>query len=160
MKLHLIKPLLILFFGCVCLGGTAQAAPYAAGSVVEPFTVKNQHGESSEVAPKKLRFVLVSHDMETGKAANGVLSGLGKDYLPGKQAVFMANIEGMPGIGKMFALRKMKKYNHQILLGESAELIGKFPAQAGKVTVLKLRDGKVVEVRYWDPATDVAEVLK
>ena len=66
--------------------------------------------------------------METGKKANAALSALGKDYLPAKNAVYLANIHGMPGIGRMFALPKMKKYSHRIILGDDAALIARFPA--------------------------------
>jgi hypothetical protein len=66
----------------------------------------------------------------------------------------MANIFGMPGIGRMFAMPKMKKYNHRIILADDAALIARFPAQAGKVTVLTLSDGKVSSVGYWTPGAE------
>jgi hypothetical protein len=66
----------------------------------------------------------------------------------------MANIHGMPGIGRMFALPKMKKYTHRIILGDDAALIADFPEQKGKVTVLGLSNGKVTSVSYWDPAAE------
>jgi hypothetical protein len=63
----------------------------------------------------------------------------------------------MPGVGRMFALPKMKKYSHQIILGDDAELIAKFPVTAGKVTVLALTGGKVSSIKYWTPGTDVLD---
>jgi hypothetical protein len=92
--------------------------------------------------------------METGKKANGALNALGKDHLSGKKAVYIANIHGMPGVGRMFALPKMKKYDHRIILGDDAALIADFPEQKGKVTVLGLSNGKVTSVEYWDPSTE------
>lgn len=133
------------------------AAPYSAGQKVESFSAKDQHEQAFTLKPADTRFLLVSHDMETGKKANAALTALGKDYLPGKKAVYVANIHGMPGIGRMFALPKMKKYSHRIILGDDANLIAKFPAETGKVTVLALDDGKVQSIKYWTPGTEGVE---
>jgi hypothetical protein len=147
------KPLSVLFafaFGALC----AHADPYKAGDAIQPFTAKDQHEKDYTFDAKSTRYLLVSHDMETGKKANGALTTLGKDHLAGKKAVYIANIHGMPGIGRMFALPKMKNYNHRIILGDDAALIANFPEQKGKVTVLGLENGKVRSVQYWDPSTE------
>lgn len=134
--------------------GSTLAAPYAEGSKVESFTAKDQHEQAFTFKPATTRFLLVSHDMETGKKANAALTALGKDYLPAKNAVYVANIHGMPGIGRMFAMPKMKKYAHRIILGDDEALIAKFPEQKDKVTVLKLNDGKVSSITYWNPGAE------
>ena len=92
--------------------------------------------------------------METGKKANAVLSPLGMEFLGSKKAVYMANIFGMPGIGRMFAIPKMKKYSHRIILADDAALIAHFPVQTGKVTVLTLSSGKVASIAYWTPGAE------
>ena len=132
----------------------AQAAPYAAGSKVESFTAKTQHEKAYVFKPADTRFLLVSHDMETGKKANAVLTTVGPENLSNKKVVYLANIHGMPGVGRMFALPKMRKYSHTIILGDDAALIAKFPEQKNKVTVLKLAGGKVSSVQYWSPGAE------
>lgn len=138
---------------------TAFADPYAVGSKVAPFSANDQHGGAFTLNAKDTRFLLVSFDMETGKKANGALNALGQGYLPNKKAVYVANIHGMPGIGRMFALPKMRKYAHRIVLGDDENLLAPYPQQPGKVTVLKLDDGKVEKVSYWDPATEGVDGL-
>ncbi len=133
------------------------AAPYETGQRVEAFQAKDQFEIAFTLKPSETRFLLVSQDMETGKKANSALTTLGKDYLPGKKAVYVANINGMPAVGRMFALPKMKKYNHRIILGDDAALIARFPAQPGKVTVLSLSDGKVRSIKYWTPGNEGVE---
>jgi hypothetical protein len=55
----------------------------------------------------------------------------------------------------------MKKYAHRIVLGDEENLLAPFPQEAGKVTVLKLNNGMVSAVGYWDPATQgIDQVLK
>jgi hypothetical protein len=57
----------------------------------------------------------------------------------------------------MFALPKMKKYSHRIVLGDDAALIAGFPRQQGKITILKLSGGKVESVSYWDPSSEAVD---
>lgn len=161
MKPPSIKRIGIALVICALSIGHAMADPYSTGSKVASFTAKDQHEKEFTLKPADTRFLLVSHDMDTGKKANGALTALGKDYLGSKSAVYVANIHGMPGIGRMFALPKMRKYAHRIILGDDAALIANFPEQAGKVTILTLSDGKVQSVRYWTPGTDnVGDFLK
>ena len=148
---------LITFAAAVLSLGIAHAAPYAAGAKVESFTAKDQHEQAFTFKPEKTKFLLVSHDMETGKKANAALNALGKDYLGTQKAVYVANIHGMPGIGRMFAMPKMRKYVHRIILGDDEALIAKFPEQKDKVTVLNLDGGKVAAISYWSPANESLE---
>jgi hypothetical protein len=124
---------------------------------VESFTAKDQHDNPFTLKPAETKFLLVSHDMETGKKANAALNALDKDYLGSKNAVYVANIHGMPGIGRMFAMPKMRKYVHRIILGDDEALIAKFPEQKGKVTVLKLDGGKVNSISYWTPGAEAPD---
>lgn len=139
----------------------ASAAPYATGDKMEPFTSKDQHDKPFTLAPSQTRFLLVSHDMETGKQANAVLTTVGPENLRRDQVIYLANIHGMPGIGRMFALPKMRKYSHSIILADDPVLIEKFPMQKGKVTVLRLQGDQVKEIRYWTPGVEpLSDFLK
>ena len=132
----------------------AFSAPYEKGQRVDAFLAKDQFDNAFTFKPAETEYLLVSHDMETGKKANAALTALGKDYLGSKKAVYMANIFGMPGIGRMFAFPKMKKYSHRIILADDAALIAHFPEQKDKVTVLALSGGKVASISYWTPGAE------
>lgn len=157
MKTSLIKKLSFTLAATVFSVITAIAGPYEKGQAVASYTAKDQFDNAFTFKPTESKFLLVSYDMETGKKANTALTALGKDYLPSKNAVYMANIFGMPGIGRMFAIPKMKKYSHRIILADDAALIARFPEQKGKVAVLTLSDGKVKSISYWTPGTDAVE---
>jgi len=154
---------LIRFFSCliISLYAAAFAAPCEVGKTLAPFSAKDQHDQAFEFKSGALRYLLVSHDMDTGKRANAALHAAGADYLPGKRAAYLANIHGMPGIGRVFALPKMRKYCHRIILGDDAELITRFPEQTGKVTVLALDGDKVTAIHFWTPESEpIDSVLK
>lgn len=130
------------------LGISAFAAPCEVGKALAPFSAKDQHDQAFEFKSGALRYLLVSHDMDTGKRANAALHAADSNCLPSKRAAYLANIYGMPGIGSAFALPKMRKFCHRIILGDDAELITRFPEQKGKVTVLILDGDKVTAIRY------------
>lgn len=157
MKINLIKTVCVALVLGLGSALTAWSAPYAKGQAVVAFQAKDQHEQAFTLDPAGTRYLLVSHDMETGKRANAVLTTVGPDNLATKKVVYLANIHGMPAVGRMFALPKMKKYSHRIILGDDAELIARFPVEAGKVTVLALSGGKITSIKYWNPGTEALD---
>ena len=92
----------------------------AVGDTVPALTAKDQHDKAFTLGDEA-GYLLVAFDMGTGKAANGRLEKKGATWLDEHQAVYVSNIHGMPGVGRMFALPKMRKYPHRIILaGPSA----------------------------------------
>ena len=147
----------LLFFLSLFLG-TASAQQYQVGSTVKPFAANDQHGKAYKF-DANTRILLISEDMATGKKANAALDKKGAAYFPARKAAYVANIHGMPGIGRMFAFKKMKKYSHRIIYGDDKDLMTPFPFQASKVTVLRLDSkGKILRISYWDPAKEDVEV--
>ena len=147
---------MLLFFPL--LVGGVSAEQYKVGSKVKPFAANDQHGRVYQFN-SKTRFLLLSMDMATGKKANKVLDAKGAAYFPQKKAAYLANIHGMPGIGRYFAFKKMKKYSHRIIYGDDKDLMTPFPTQKDKVTVLKLNSKEsILKVSYWDPAKEDVEM--
>jgi len=132
---------------------------YKVGSAVTPFSASDQFGTPFKFNAD-CQALLISFDMETGKRANVKLSALGKEFLPKHHAVYVANINGMPKIGRVFAFPKMRSYAHRIVLADDDALLGPFPRKEKLVTLLLLKQGKVTAVRYWDPEKmDIGKIL-
>lgn len=159
MKTNLIKTFSLSIALSLVTTLTSWSAPYEQGQEMASFKAKDQHEQDFTLAPKETKFLLVSHDMETGKRANAVLTEVGQEKLAKQKAVFMANVFGMPGIGRFFAFPKMRKYNHRIIIADDAALIALFPSQQGKVTVLALNDGKISSIKYWNPGSDALDAF-
>lgn len=161
MKTILIKKSAAILFVTLFGISASSAEPYAKGKKIEAFNAMDQHDVNYHFKPSEMKYLLVSHDMETGKKANAVLTTLGRDYFSNHKAAYLANIHGMPGIGRMFAIPKMRKYAHRIILGDDPDLIAKFPEQAGKVTVIAISDGIIRSIDYWSPGEKkIDEFLK
>jgi len=138
----------------------AESASLAPGQAFPFFSAQDQHEQSVELKPG-LKWILVSFDMGTGKRANRYLEKLGADFLPEHDAVFIANIYGMPWVGRKFAMPKMRKYPHQIVLADQEGLLDAFPQKDKHVSLFKLdSDGKILEVQFWDPTEDELPFMK
>jgi len=158
-----IKLFCLFLFSVVAATGqeNPQNQKYALGSQVKPFEANDQHGEAYKL-DANTRYLLLSFDMSSGKVANSALTKKGKDYFGRKKIAYVANIHGMPGIGRFFAFKKMKKYEHRIIYGDDANLMTPFPETKDKVTVLKLDSKqKILGISYWDPEKeDLEKYLK
>lgn len=136
---------------------TLQAKPLAIGDVMPKLSATDQHEKAYEIT-SDTRYVLVSFDMGPGKQANAYLNEKGADYLPKNKAVYVANIHGMPNIiANTFALPKMRKYAHRILVMNEAGLFDEWPQEKGTVSVFALdADGKITAITQWSPKSEKA----
>ncbi|MCB1122715.1 MAG: hypothetical protein KJT03_14275 [Verrucomicrobiae bacterium] len=130
------------------------------GDAFPSFEAKDQH-EQDFPMPEDTQFVFVTFDMGTGKRANAFFAEKGADWLPEKNAVFLSNIYGMPGIARTFAMPKMRRYPHRIMLADEKGLLDNYPNEKGKVTVFALNaDGKISKIAFWDPKAGEPPLLK
>jgi len=159
-RMALIRCWLVLLLGCGG-GWTARAAELAVGDAVPAFSAKDQFGKEFKFAPG-LRFLVLGFEMGAAKQANLKLAGLGGGWLEKRGAVYVMDIHTMPAVARLFALPKMRKYPQRIVLAEAEGLLVPFPRQPERLTVVCLTpEGKVREVRYWNPGSDPLEsVLK
>jgi len=135
------------------------AAELAVGDAVPGFSAKDQFGKDFKFEPG-LRFLLLGFEMGVSKEANRKLSGLGAGWLEQRKAAYVLDIHTMPAIARVFALPKMRKYPQRIILGDDEKLLAPFPHKEGRITVLVLsQDGKISEIKYWDPASESLEKL-
>ncbi|WP_221031399.1 hypothetical protein [Actomonas aquatica] len=162
---HVARNLLTLVFlplFAAALGAAdTPTDTYEVGDKFETIAVKDQHEKDVTVAPGgDTRHLIVSFVMGTGKDANRYFEKQGATWLEKHDAVFLANIYGMPGIGRMFALPKMKKYPHRILLGDDEHLLDRYPEQKGKLTVFDFNaDGTIAAIRFLDPDDELDQLF-
>lgn len=149
---------LAVVVGCAACVLSLRAGILTVGNVVPAFSAQDQFGKDFKFAAG-LKFLLLGFDMRPGKAANLKLADLGPGWLEKHRAVYVLDIHTMPGIARVFALPKMRKYPHRIILAETESLLAPFPRQPERITILLLTtDGKIKEIRYWNPATEALEL--
>ena len=152
-----LRHLLVLL--CLSLHCLA-AETYKVGDTLAAFACKDQHEKSFSYEPGAVRVIAVSYEMGVGKDTNGWLAKQPLDFLGSRKAVFLADIYPMPGIGRAFALPKMRKYPHQILLADEEKLLERHPRQKGRLTVFLLDEkGVITEIRFVDPEKEIAKAF-
>lgn len=148
-----------LLLALVFAATLAAAEPYKVGDKFEVFACKDQHEKEYSYAGG-VRRIVVSFEMGSGKAANSFFEKKPAEFLDQEKTLFISNIHGMPGIGRMFALPKMKKYPHRILLADSENFLVRYPKKEDHLTVLTLDDaGKVTAVDFVNPKKAMAEIF-
>ncbi|MBI5690076.1 MAG: hypothetical protein HZC55_08235 [Verrucomicrobia bacterium] len=137
----------------------SAAQPYRVGDTFAAFSTKDQHDKPYSYAGGA-RLVVVAFDMSSGKAANAFFEKQPADFLGAQQAIFISNIHGMPGIARAFAMPKMKKYPHRILLADSEDFLVRYPKKEDHLTVLDLDPkGAVTGIRFVDPKKGLPAVF-
>lgn len=135
---------------------------YQVGDKFVSFSTNDQHEKPVRVSPATgTKHLIISFTMGSGKEANRFFAKKGATFLDEHEAKFLANIYGMPGIGRMFALPKMKKYPHRILLGDDEHLLDRVPIQKGKLTVLEFdQDNRISRIRFMDPKRELGGLFE
>jgi uncharacterized protein YxeA len=87
----------------------------------------------------------------TGHTVREYLKQQPKDYLPSKNALFIADISGMPAvIRNTFALPDFKKspYSVMLIYDKNIAKTLKDDKNADKITIAKLKNKEIVSIKY------------
>jgi hypothetical protein len=148
LRLALLLPALAFVLATAAGAREPAVAPLTVGETFPGLSTRDQHDRPYAWAGEA-RLVVVAFEMDTGKAANAFLEKQGADYLARRQALFVSNIHGMPGIARTFALPKMRKYPHRILLADGEHLLDRYPRQENHLTALELDGaGAITAIRF------------
>jgi len=146
--------LLLLLLGFVV--APVFAGQLAVGDAIPSITAKDQHGLPF-VLTTNIQTLLVATEMDCAKAANHQLAAQAAAFLDKHNAAFLMDIHSMPGVARLFAIPKMKKYPHRIVFIDSPTVLTNFPSQTNRVAVITLNAGRIQRIGFWDPVDESAE---
>jgi len=113
------------------------------------FSLPDQF-DKMHIINQNIQTILVSFEKGTSTDINRFLASKEADYLNKHKSVFIANITDMPSfITRLFAIPKMRKYKHKILLINN-EHDDRFIFKDDKITVYKLEHGIIKDIYYID----------
>lgn len=136
------------------------AAPYKVGQSVMPLDLNDQFGKrvTLKAMPKTL---IMAFEKGTGATVNEYLTVQEKGYLAKNKAAFVADISQMPKfITESFALPKMRKYTHTVLLIQDEVQGLNFPYQEDKITVMKFRGNFLTKVEFISTAAELKKAIE
>ena len=141
----MIKKILVLAMLTTALFSNS----FNLNSNIGSFELADQF-EKTHTVDANVKTIIFSAEKATSAGLNEFLSAKEKGFLEKNNAVFIADISGMPSIiSYLFALPKMKKYNYNVLLIENEDDT-RFSKKEEKLTVYKLENGVVTNVQYVD----------
>lgn len=135
-----------------------SASDFIVGSKLPTLTYLDQF-EKPHTVSSDIHTIIVSFEKATGADMNAFLKEQQPDYLTKHNAVFIANISEMPSlITKLFAMPKMRKYKHTILIINDEEN-HQFLYEEDKITVYTIDNGLIKDVSFIETSKEVRERL-
>jgi len=174
----MIKKVIFIVLGLLIVGGgvlfaingkdTYEADKYSAnlsdslqiGSIVS-FTLPDQFNKS-HTSNKELKTIILSFTKATGHLVKKYLTEQDVDYLPKRNAFFVADISPMPVvIRNTFALPDLKKSSFSVLLIYDKKIATKFKNEEkiDKIAVISLENGVIKEIKYISTKEELKVVL-
>ena len=134
------------------------AANFNVNDTIKTFSLPDQFDKKHTIN-QEIRTIIISFEKSTGKTVSEFLASKEPDFLQKHQAVFIADISEMPAfVTKYFALPKMRKYKHKILLIYK-ENDGRFIQKDELSTVYTLDKGVVKTIGYSTSQEDLQKVF-
>lgn len=130
------------------------------GERLAPWTLLDQH-EQAYSLNEQTRILLVARSMDAARLVKAALKDRPQGYLEARQAVFVADISGMPSlIARMFAIPSMREYSYRVLLDPEARVAPRYPGDRDKVLWLDLRQERLQGRREFASADELAAALE
>jgi len=125
------------------------------------FTIPDQFDKPHSLT-RDTKILILAFAKDTGHTVKHFLSQKDKNYLPSKNALFIADISPMPTvIRNTFALPDLKKSAYSVLLIYDKNIASKLKneAQADKIAVVSLDNSIVKNVVYITNEDELTEAL-
>lgn len=121
------------------------------GDAFPALTLEDQFETAHTIAAED-RVVMISFEHDVSAAVNDYLKQQPEGFLAGHHTRYVSDISAMPSIiATLFALPKMRDYPFEIMLNEKEDFAKHYAKKEGKLTVYRVRDGRVTNVEFINP---------
>lgn len=122
------------------------------------FVLSDQFGAYHTVG-RHIKTIIFSSQKDTSNDINTYIASKNPNFLKENNAVFIADISKMPAIiTRMFAMPKLKKYKHNILLVNNED-DDRFSEKEEQITIYKLENSVVKKIYYIKSAKEIEKAL-
>ena len=147
------------FLFTALLGLSAIASSLTIDSQVPAIKIKDQF-EKEHTIDANVKTILFASDKGTSDILKEYLLSKDADILTKNNAVYVADISGMPSlISKFVALPKMKKYPFSVLLLDDTNK-DNFSKEEGKIIVYTLDNSKVTNIAKISTKEELEAIIK
>ncbi|MGW8168490.1 MAG: hypothetical protein ACWGHH_00540 [Sulfurovaceae bacterium] len=136
------------------------ANEYQVGQSIKPVILNDQFGAIYNI-DKMPRTIIITFEKEPSDVLNEYLSKQSEGYLEKNNAVFIADISGMPAfVSKSFALPKMKEYKYKVLLITDENEGAMYPYQEGQITIIKTENDRIKSINFTDKLSQLNKMIE
>ncbi|RXJ85005.1 hypothetical protein [Arcobacter cloacae] len=147
------------FLFTALLSLSAIASSLTVDSQVPAIKIKDQF-EKEHTIDANVKTILFASDKGTSDILKEYLLSKDADILTKNNAVYVADISGMPSlISKFVALPKMKKYPFSVLLLDDTNK-DNFSKEEGKIIVYTLDNSKVTNIAKISTKEELEAIIK
>ncbi|HJQ84697.1 MAG TPA: FAD/FMN-containing dehydrogenase [Candidatus Binatia bacterium] len=141
------------------LATTATAAPWTAGTTIQPLTLHDQHGAQRQL-DDHTKLLVVTRDMDAGNLVKTALTDRPPTFLEEQSALYIADISRMPAVvTRLFALPSLRRRPYPILLDRDGKSTAEIPTKDKHATIITLDNLKVVTVDHISTPDKLVEAL-
>lgn len=120
----------------------------------------DQHNQTHKL-DSTIQLVIFAHTKETGSMMTDLLAVEDSDYLVKRNAIYIADISGMPSlIARFFALPKLRKIDSPIYLVEKTGAVAWLPREDDKLTLLMLSNGIIEKISFIGDKETMSSMLE
>jgi NADPH-dependent ferric siderophore reductase len=146
----------VLFF----LHTLTAAAVLQPGESLPVMNLKDQH-EKPLAIERDTKLVFFASEMGGSRLMTKALDTLPPTALKDKNAVYVADISGMPAIfTTIVALPRLQKMRYQVALIRDAKEAASLPRKPGTVTVLRVHGGTISAIDFVKDLQQIKSRLK
>jgi hypothetical protein len=136
-----------------------QAAPLVVGDAWLPVTLADAHDRPFTVGTDLLTVVFTADKASSDLVAE-TLGPQAAEHLHERQAVVVADIHAMPSlVTRLFALPALRALPFPIGLAREAALTADWPRSKGRITLIRLRAGRIEALQSVAGAAELRQAL-
>jgi len=127
---------------------TSLFAELKVGDSFPQITLPDQFDNNLSVS-KEDKYILMTFEKDISVEIKDFLMTKEKGFLENNNVKFVSDISSMPGfVTTMFALPKMRKYPFSVMLIYDEDEGKRFNAQEERITLYKLDNMKITDIKY------------
>jgi hypothetical protein len=136
------------------------ANEYQIGQTINSIILNDQFGTIHNI-DEMPRTIIMAFEKEPSAVLNEYLSKQSEGYLEKNNAIFIADISGMPAfVSKSFALPKMREYKYKVLLITDENEGAMYPYQEGQITIIKTENNRIKSINFTDELSQLNKMIE
>lgn len=155
--------LAVLLSSCSMLAsaqpGNVQPGAVQAAPSMPTWTLSDQF-DKPFVFNAQTEWILVARSMDTAKLVDAAMKERPKGYLEARHAIYIADIEKMPTVARMFAIPAMRSADYRILLDREGQVAPQYTDDRDTVALLHIKNGVLQQKRQFSDAEQLRSALE